>query len=89
MPIPLEVVAAPDGDEMFWKGLGALWVFSAAVSALSPPNERSSPAYRWLFTFGHLLAANLDRVAISGFVSKVGSFEPSGSMSPSQEKEEA
>ena len=46
---------------LFWKGILCLWVFSAAVSALSPPEETSGPAYRWLYRFSHLLAANLDR----------------------------
>ncbi len=48
-------------QHLFWKGLCTLWVFSAAVSALSPPDEKSGPAYRWLYRFSHLLAANLDR----------------------------
>ncbi len=47
---------------LFWKGILCLWIFSAAVSALSPPGETSGPAYQWLYRFSHLLAANLDRV---------------------------
>ena len=50
----------------FLVGLIALWVFSAAVSAMSPPGESSRGAYRWLFRFCHLLAANLDRAGFFG-----------------------
>ena len=54
-------VFAMQQDHLFWKGLFSLWVFSAAVSALSPPEETSGSGYRWLYRFSHLLAANLDR----------------------------
>ena len=48
----------------FAGGVAALWIFSAAVSAMSVPTAESSPAYQWLFRFAHLLAANLDRAGI-------------------------
>jgi hypothetical protein len=38
-----------------------LWIFSAAVSAMDPPETRDSRFYGWLYRFTHLLAANLDR----------------------------
>ncbi len=50
----------------FALGVGALWIFSAAVSAMGAPNEKSSPGYQWLFRFSHLLAANLDRAGLLG-----------------------
>ena len=70
MYVSLGEWATPGAGHMFWKGLVALWLFSAAVSALNPPDEDSSQGYRWLFTFSHILAANLDKVAT------VGSFAP-------------
>ncbi len=47
--------------QSFWTGAGVLWVFSAAVSAMDPPNTGGSSFYGWLYRFTHLLAANLDR----------------------------
>ena len=49
----------------FMKGLLGLWVFSAAVSALASPNEKSSKFYAWIYRFSHLLAENLDRLQIT------------------------
>ena len=49
---------------LFWKGLVASWIFSAAVSALDPPAKDSSHVYRWSFAFCHFLAANLDRIGL-------------------------
>jgi len=45
----------------FWTGAGALWIFSAAVSAMDAPGKGDSRFYGWLYRFTHLLAANLDR----------------------------
>ena len=50
----------------FASGIAALWVFSAAVSAMSVPTGDSGPGYQWLFRFAHLLAANLDRAGVLG-----------------------
>jgi hypothetical protein len=47
--------------QSFWTGAGALWVFSAAVSAMDSPKTGDSRFYGWLYQFTHLLAANLDR----------------------------
>jgi hypothetical protein len=47
--------------QSFWTGAGVLWIFSAAVSAMDPPETRDSRFYGWLYRFTHLLAANLDR----------------------------
>ena len=47
--------------QSFWTGAGALWIFSAAVSAMDPPEAGASRFYGWLYRFTHLLAANLDR----------------------------
>lgn len=63
MHVPVEV-ASSEAGQTFWRGLAALWVFSAAISALNPPDQHSGRAYRWLFTFAHLLAANLDRISV-------------------------
>lgn len=41
-----------------------LWIFSAAVSALSAPDDKSSQLYAWVYRFLHLLAANLDRAGL-------------------------
>jgi hypothetical protein len=50
----------------FVSGALGLWVFSAAVCALSAPDGHSSKAYQWLYKFLHLLAANLNRVGFTG-----------------------
>jgi hypothetical protein len=47
--------------QSFWTGAGALWIFSAAVSAMDAPQAGDSRFYGWLYRFTHLLAANLDR----------------------------
>ena len=52
---------AGGATQSFWIGAGALWVFSAAVSAMDPPKTGDSRFYGWLYRFTHLLAANLDR----------------------------
>ena len=52
---------APAREHSFLRGLITLWVFSAAVSAMGAPGATSSQLYQWLYRFGHLLAANLDR----------------------------
>ena len=57
----LEQAVGVEHGHSFVKGLLSLWVFSAAVSALSPPKDRSSQFYFWVYRFGHLLAANLDQ----------------------------
>lgn len=48
----------------YWGGLATLWMFSAGVSAMSKPGEKSSVAYQWLYRFTHLLAANLDKAGL-------------------------
>lgn len=53
--------------QSFWTGAGALWVFSAAVSAMEPPKNGDGRFYGWLYRFTHLLAANLDRALGPGF----------------------
>ena len=55
---------APGAPHLFLRGLATLWVFSAAVSALSAPDGNSSSGYQWLYRFTHLLAANLDRAGL-------------------------
>jgi hypothetical protein len=47
--------------QFFWAGAAALWLFSAAVSAMDAPRPDDGRFYRWLYRFTHLLAANLDR----------------------------
>ena len=58
------VIDGAGRPHVFWEGLATLWVFSAAVSAMSLPNSKSSSGYQWLFRFTHLLAANLDRAGL-------------------------
>jgi hypothetical protein len=53
----LKILPAPS----FWTGALALWLFSAAVSAMDEPHDSDSRFYGWLYRFTHLLAANLDR----------------------------
>jgi len=62
--------------QSFWTGAGALWIFSAAVSAMDPPEIGASRFYGWLYRFTHLLAANLDRAL---------GVEPSGHSSEQHE----
>jgi hypothetical protein len=54
------------GASPFVSGALGLWVFSAAVCAMSAPDGKSGKAYQWLYRFSHLLAANLDRVDVIG-----------------------
>jgi hypothetical protein len=55
----------PSGaPHFYWSGLASLWIFSAAVSAMTQPGDKSSVAYQWLYRFTHLLAANLDRAGL-------------------------
>ncbi len=57
------------GDARFFGGIVALWIFSAAVSAMCPPVSSSGEKYRWLYRFAHLLAANLDRAGLLDTIS--------------------
>ncbi len=57
-------ISRPEGSHPVLQGMAALWVFSAAVSAMSVPGSRSGQWYQWLYRFAHLLAANLDRAGI-------------------------
>lgn len=70
--------------ESFWLGATALWIFSAAVSAMDPPNARDSAFYGWLYRFTHLLAANLDRAL--GPASPVVSPAQQKTSNPEKEK---
>ncbi|HEX4039058.1 MAG TPA: hypothetical protein VHX37_13440 [Acidobacteriaceae bacterium] len=45
--------------QSFLLGLGALWAFSAAVSALDSPDSQSSHFYRWLYKFAKMIAGDL------------------------------
>ncbi len=60
------VIRIGGGAGSFVSGALGLWVFSAAVCAMSAPDGKSSKAYQWLYGFAHLLAANLDRVGLTG-----------------------
>jgi hypothetical protein len=50
-----------NSPQFFWIGMGVLWIFSAAVSAMDAPRADDSRFYGWLYRFTHFLAANLDR----------------------------
>jgi hypothetical protein len=43
----------------------ALWLFSAAVSAMPAPTATTSSGYVWLYSFAHLISANLDKFVAS------------------------
>jgi hypothetical protein len=47
----------------FWLGVGAVWAFSAFVSGMPAPDDKSGKGYKWLYSSLHLLAANLDKVS--------------------------
>jgi hypothetical protein len=49
----------------FWAAVAAYWVFSAAVSAMPPPN--GGKGYQWAYAFLHTIAGNLDKT----FASKI------------------
>jgi hypothetical protein len=66
--------------QSFWTGAGALWLFSAAVSAMDQPQSKDSRFYGWLYRFTHLLAANLDRA-----LRPVSVARPSSSSPPKQD----
>ena len=56
-----------------------LWTLSAAISALMPPDSKSSEVYVWAYRFLHLVAANLDRAGVIGCNSQISSREPRNS----------
>jgi hypothetical protein len=45
--------------EWFLIGVGGLWVYSAAVSALPTPTTASSAFYTWFYTFSKTIAGDL------------------------------
>ena len=49
--------------------LALYWIFSAAVSAMPTPGEKSSTFYNWSFAFLHTLAGSIGRVMSSKFPS--------------------
>lgn len=49
----------------FWVGIGSLWAFSAFVSGMPAPDDKSGKGYRWLYGSLHVFAANLDKVGQS------------------------
>lgn len=42
--------------------LAVYWLFSAAISSMPMPTDKSSPGYRWFFGFTHLLAGSVSRM---------------------------
>jgi hypothetical protein len=62
----LSGIRSGGGAGSFVSGALGLWVFSAAVCAMSTPDDKSSKGYQWLYRFSHLVAANLDRVGLTG-----------------------
>ncbi len=72
----MRVAAFTLGMPQATSGFIVLWLFSAAVSALKPPDERSREAYTWLYRFLHFLAANLDRAGIIMTSTRDGSNMP-------------
>jgi hypothetical protein len=53
------------GNPLLWKVLGCYWLFSAAVSPMPMPTQKSSPFYVWFFGFMHALSGNLNRAAVA------------------------
>lgn len=46
-------------NQSFLLGVSALWMFSAAVSALDAPDAQSGHFYRWLYKFAKMIAGDL------------------------------
>lgn len=44
----------------FWTAVAAYWLFSAAVSSMPDPSEKSSSGYTWFWKFTHIIAGNLN-----------------------------
>ena len=61
---------------LFWTGVIAFWVFSAAVSAMPQPASSSSNFYNWLFGFLTLVRAD--------FAGAFGSKIPGTAPQPAQ-----
>lgn len=41
--------------------MGTYWIFSAAISAMPMPDDKSGAFYKWLFVFAHTLAGSVAR----------------------------
>lgn len=57
----MDIISNP----VVWKCLISYYVFSAAVGALPTPNQNGSQFYEFIFRFGHILAGNLTRAAVT------------------------
>ena len=55
-------------NQSFLLGVGALWVFSAAVSALDSPDAQSGRFYRWFFKFSKMIAGDLASSALGKYL---------------------
>lgn len=69
-------------DPHFWLLVGIYWIFNAAVAALNPPTDKSSPGYTFLYKFSHTLAGNIT----TAFGSKVPGNVNLSTTDNSQEK---
>jgi hypothetical protein len=55
-----EIIKSITTHPFIW--FGSYVLFMLATQALPKPDEHSGPFYRWLYTFMHLLSANLGLV---------------------------
>jgi hypothetical protein len=65
-------------NQSFLFGVGALWVFSAAVSALDPPSSESGPFYRWFYKFAKMIAGDLASTALGKYMPGVSAIAKNG-----------
>ncbi len=49
-------------QQSFIAGIAVLWVFSAAVAAMTPPTEKSGSFYTWFYKFLKMLSGDLTSV---------------------------
>lgn len=65
-------------NQSFLLGVGALWVFSAAVSALDSPDATSGHFYRWFYKFAKMIAGDLASSALGKYLPGVSAVAKSG-----------
>lgn len=54
-------------QHLFGDAVALFWIYSAAVSAMPAPTDKSGGGYQWLYSFLHTIAGNLT----TAFASKV------------------
>ena len=59
-------------QHQFWLGVALIWIFSAFVSGMPEPHDKSSDGYLWLFRALHSIAGNITTV----FSGKIPGLKP-------------